>query len=39
MFFPVFWEYSIKAVLKIAWNGKDGVSRWELEDMELVERQ
>lgn len=34
MSFPVFWEYSFKAVLKIAWNGKDDDEpRWRFEDM------
>lgn len=40
MSFPVFWEYSFKAALKIALNCKDDdESRWEFEDMKLVERQ
>jgi hypothetical protein len=33
--FPVFWEYSFKAVSKTPWNGKEDVPRLELpvEDM------
>jgi hypothetical protein len=32
MSFPVFWEYSFKAALKIAWNGED---EGEFEDIVL----
>jgi hypothetical protein len=35
MSFPVFWEYSFKAALKIAWNCEDDVFKREFEDIVL----
>ena len=37
--FPVFWEYSFKAALKIAWNCKDDAFNGGFEDIGLVESQ
>ena len=39
MSFPVFWEYSFKAALKIAWNFKDDAFNGGFEDIGLVESQ